>query len=159
MAVNAGKLPFFHLGNQKPGQFDNDNPVLTGMDGLKETISVFWMLEKANWKGHVEFDNHMLRTDGAPGKDNAAKLRMEYIKQNVDSLRVVEKKAEQLLANAALNKLHAAVCDKPSPLAKALTGYDFKALTDAKIDYTKLNETPLRIAALDFEFNKALLGL
>jgi xylose isomerase len=159
MAVHAGKLPFFHLGNQKPGQFDNDNPVLTGMDGLKETIGVLWMLEKANWKGYIEFDNHMLRTDTAPGKDNATKLRMAYIKQNVDSLRLAEKKAEQLAGNPALNNLVAAICDKASPLAKALANYDTKALNEAKIDYKKLNETPVRVAALDYEFNKAILGV
>ena len=44
MAVNAKKLSFIHLGNQKPGQFDNDNPTMTGMDGVKEIIGVFWML-------------------------------------------------------------------------------------------------------------------
>jgi xylose isomerase len=159
MAVHAGKLPFIHLGNQKPGQFDNDNPVLTGMDGLKETIGVLWMLEKANWKGHIEFDNHMLRTDAAPGKDNAAKLRMEFIRHNVDSVRLAEKKAEQLASNAELNRLHAEICDKPSPLAAALTGYDFKALGEAKIDYTKLNQTPVHVGALDLAFNKAILGL
>jgi len=159
MAVHAGKLPFFHMGNQKPGQFDNDNPVLTGMDGLKESISVLWMLEKANWKGHVEFDNHMLRTDAAPGQENTKKLRAEFIKHNVTSLRLAETKAEQLLKNPTLNKLHAAICDKPSPLTSALANYDFKALSEAKIDYKKVNETPVRIAALDLEFNKALLGL
>ncbi len=159
MSVHAGKLPFFHMGNQKPGQFDNDSPALTGMDGLKEMIGVLWMLEKASWKGYIEFDNHMLRTDAAPGKENVNQLRMEFIKHNVDSLRLAEKKAEQLAGNAALNKLHAAICDKPSSLASALTNYDLKALSEAKIDYKKLNETPVRVAALDFEFNKAILGL
>jgi xylose isomerase len=159
MAIHAGKLPFFHMGNQKPGQFDNDSPVLTGQDGLKEMIGVLWMLIKADWKGYVEFDNHMLRTDMAPGKENASKLRMDFIKHNVASLRMAEQKAAQLAGNAALDKLHAAICDKPSPLAKALTNYDFKALSEAKIDYKKLNETPVGVAALDFEFNKAILGL
>lgn len=159
MAVHSGKLPFFHMGNQKPGQFDNDSPVLTGMDGLKETIGVLWMLEKANWKGYVEFDNHMLRTDATPGKDNVDKLRMEFIKHNVASLRLAEKKAEQLAGNTALNQLHAALCDKPSPLSKALDSYDLKTLSEAKIDYTKVNETPVRVAALDYEFNRAILGL
>lgn len=159
MAVHAGKLPFIHLGNQKPGQFDNDNPVLTGMDGLKETVGLFWMLEKAGWKGHVEFDNHLLRTDAAPGKENSTKLRMEFIKHNVDCTRLAEKKAEQLCANAELNKLHAAICDKSSPLTAALANYDIKALSEAKIDYKKLNETPVRVGALDFAFNKAIMGL
>jgi xylose isomerase len=159
MAVNAGKLPFIHIGNQKPGQFDNDSPVLTGMDGLKEMISVLWMLEKAKWNGHIEFDNHMLRTDMAPGKENASRLRMDFIKHNVASLRLAEKKAEQIAGNATLNKLHEAICDKPSPLSKALASYDFKTLGEAKIDYKKLNETSVGVAALDYEFNKVILGL
>jgi xylose isomerase len=159
MAINAGKLPFFHLGNQKPGQYDNDFPAMTGMDGVKEIIGVLWMLEKLNWQGHVEFDNHILRTDAAPGKDNAVKLRKDYIKHNVDSYRLAEAKAEQLANNAALNKLHAAICDKPSPLTKALESYDIKTLLAAKIDYKKVNETPVNVGALDYEFNKALLGM
>ncbi len=159
MAIDAGKLPFIHIGNQKPGQFDNDNPVMTGMDGVKEIIGVLWMFEKLKWKGHVEFDNHVLRTDCAPGKENAIKIRKEYIKHNVESYRLAEKKATELAGNAALNKLHAAICDKPSPLSKALDSYDIKKLLSAKIDYKKLNETPVNIAALDFEFNKALLGM
>jgi xylose isomerase len=159
IAINAGKLPFIHLGNQKPGQFDNDNPTMTGMDGVKEIIGVLWMLDKVNWQGHIEFDNHLLRTDAAPGKDNSIKLRQEYIKLNVDSYRLAEAKAEQLAKNAALNKLHAAICDKPSPLTKALESYDIKALLSAKIDYKTLNETSVNVGALDFEFNKALLGM
>ena len=159
MAINAGKLPFIHLGNQKPGQFDNDSPTMTGMDGVKEIIGVLWMMEKLNWNGHVEFDNHILRTDAAPGKGNAIKLRQEFIKHNVESYRLAEAKAEQLAKNGALNKLHAAICDKQSPLTKALESYDTKALLAAKIDYNKLNETPVQVGALDFEFNKALLGM
>lgn len=159
MAVHGGKLPFIHMGNQKPGQFDNDSPMLTGMDGLKEMVGVLWMLQKSGWQGYFEFDNHLLRTDMAPGKDNAAKLRMDFIKHNVASLRLAERKAEQLVGDPALNKLHAAICDKPSPLAQALTRYDFKALSAAKIDYKKLNETSVGVAALDFEFNKAIFGL
>jgi xylose isomerase len=159
MAVNAGKLPFIHLGNQKPGQFDNDSPVMTGMDGVKEIIGVLWMLEKLGWNGHIEFDNHVLRTDAAPGKENGVAIRKAFIKHNVESYRLAEKKASQLAGNAALNALHAAICDKPSPNLKALESYDLKALQAAKIDYKKLNETPVNIGALDFEVNKALLGM
>ncbi len=159
LAVHAGKLPFFHIGNQKPGQFDNDSPVLTGMDGLKEMIGVLWMLEKTQWKGYIEFDNHMLRTDAAPGKRNTESLRMEFIRHNVASLRMAQTKATQLATSDTLNRLHAEICDNPSPLAIALAGYDFEALSCAMIDYGKLNETAARVAALDFEFNRALLGL
>jgi xylose isomerase len=159
LAVHAGKLPFFHMGNQKPGQFDNDSPVMTGMDGIKETLGVLWMLEKSNWDGYIEFDNHLLRTDAAPGKENVTKLRLDFIKHNVASLRLAEKKAAQLASNARLNQLHAAMCDKPSPLAKALANYDLKALSETTIDYKKLNETSIGVAALDFEVNKVILGL
>ena len=159
MAINAGKLPFIHIGNQKPGQFDNDNPVMTGMDGVKEIISVLWMLEKLNWNGHVEFDNHVLRTDATPGKANAIEVRKEFIRHNVESYRLAEKKAEQLAANTNLDKLRAAICDKASPLTKALETYDLKTLQDAKIDYKKVNETPVNVAGVDYAYNKALLGL
>ena len=83
-AVHAGKLFFIHLGNQKPGQFDNDNPTMTGMDGVKEIISVFWMLNKLKWNGHVEYENHVLRTDTAPGKKNAVAIRKQFIKNKLE---------------------------------------------------------------------------
>jgi xylose isomerase len=159
MAINAGKLPFLHVGNQKPGQFDNDNPVLTGMDGLKEMVSLVWILEKLDWKGHIEFDNHVLRTDAAPGAANKIQVRKDFVKFNVESYRMVEKKAEQLASNKDLDKLRAVVLGKSSPLAKALESFDLKALQAAKIDYKKLNETPTSNATIDMAFNKALLGL
>lgn len=43
-AASMGKLFFLHVGNQKPNQFDNDNPVLIGMDGLKEFVSILYIL-------------------------------------------------------------------------------------------------------------------
>lgn len=159
MAVHAGKMPFLHVGNQKSGQFDNDSPILTGMDGLKEMISVLWILEILDWKGHIEFDNHVLRTDAAPGKDNTIQVRKDFIKFNVESYRLAEKKAEQLAANGDLNKLRAALLDKKSDVTKALEAYDLKALQNAKIDYKKVNETPISNASIDFAFNKALLGM
>lgn len=159
MAINAGKLPFLHVGNQKAGQFDNDSPILTGMDGLKEMISVFWILDILDWKGHIEFDNHVLRTDGTPGKANTIQVRKDFIRHNVESYRMAEKKASELAANKELNALRAAALDKASPLLKALETYDLKALQAAKIDYKKLNETPVANAALDYAFNKALLGM
>jgi xylose isomerase len=158
-AVNSGKLFSIHLGNQKPGQFDNDNPVMTGMDGVKELVGVLWMLKKLNWNGHIEFDNHILRSDTAPGKENAVKLRKEFIKHNVDSYRLAERKADQLAENSTLNRLFSEICDKKSSLADALNNYDFKALNSASIDYNKVNTTPVNIAAMDYEVNKALLGL
>ncbi|HQL33641.1 MAG TPA: hypothetical protein PK969_10330, partial [Treponemataceae bacterium] len=159
MAIHAGKMPFLHVGNQKSGQFDNDSPILTGMDGLKEMISVLWILEILDWKGHIEFDNHVLRTDAAPGKANTIQIRKDFVKFNVESYRMAEKKAEQLAANADLNGMRAALLNKKSDVSKALETYDLAALQNAKIDYKKVNETPISNASIDFAFNKALLGM
>jgi xylose isomerase len=148
MAINAGKLPFLHVGNQKAGQFDNDFPVLTGMDGLKEMVGLLWILEK-----------HTLRTDSAPGAANKIQLRKDFVKFNVESYRMAEKKAEQLAANKDLDKIRATVLGKASPLAKSLESYDLKGLQAAKIDYKKLNETAVSNAAIDFAFNKAIMGM
>jgi xylose isomerase len=60
------KLFFLHFGSQIKAQFDNDFPPLIGPEGLKETVQMFWALRKVGWKGVVEFDCHMLRTDGNP---------------------------------------------------------------------------------------------
>ena len=159
MAINAGKLPFLHVGNQKAGQFDNDSPILTGMDGLKEMISVLWILEILDWKGHIEFDNHVLRTDAAPGAANTIQVRKDFVKFNVESYRMAEKKAEELAANKDLDKIRATVLGKSSPIAAALDSCDMKALQAAKLDYKKLNETATSNANIDFAFNKALLGM
>ena len=108
MAVHAQKLFFLHLGNQKPGQFDNDIPTLVGMDGVKEMVAVLWLLDRMGWQGHVEFDNHVLRTDTAPGKENTTRIRMDFIRQNVENYRMAEKKARELGADPDLAKLQAA---------------------------------------------------
>ena len=158
MAINAGKLPFLHIGNQKAGQFDNDSPTLTGMDGLKEMVGLVWILEKLDWKGHIEFDNHVLRTDAAPGKDNAIQVRKDFVKFNVESWRMAEKKAEQLAGNKDLDKIRATVLGKTSAISKALDAYDLKAIQAAKIDYKKVNETVTSNANIDMAFNKAILG-
>jgi xylose isomerase len=158
MAIHAGKLPFLHIGNQKAGQFDNDSPTLTGMDGLKEMVGLAWILEKLDWKGHIEFDNHVLRTDATPGETNKIQVRKNFVKFNVESWRLVEKKAEQLASNKELDKAREALIGKTSPIAKALEDFDFKALQAAKIDYKKVNETVTSNADVDMAFNKALLG-
>lgn len=63
--LNAmGKLPMIHFGCQAKAQFDNDNPPLVGMEGLKETVSMFWALNQVGWKGVIEYDCHMLRAEG-----------------------------------------------------------------------------------------------
>jgi xylose isomerase len=158
MAIHAGKLPFLHIGNQKAGQFDNDSPTLTGMDGLKEMVGLGWILEKLDWKGHIEFDNHVLRTDAAPGKENAIQVRKNFIKFNVESWRMVEKKAEELAGNKNLDKARDVVLGKASAVSKALDACDLKAIQAAKIDYKTVNETVTSNANIDMAFNKAILG-
>ncbi len=64
--VSCGKLAFLHFGSQIKAQFDNDFPPLTGPEGLKETAQMFWALQQTGWKGVVEYDCHMLRTEGDP---------------------------------------------------------------------------------------------
>jgi len=82
--VHLGKLSFLHFGNQIKGQFDNDSPPLVGPEGLKETAAMFAMLTKLGWKGVVEFDCHMLRTEGDP--ENPIDCRKQFIENCVDAL-------------------------------------------------------------------------
>ncbi len=81
------------------------------MDGLKETVAALWLLERMGWQGHVEFDNHVLRTDTAPGRENAVRIRMDFIRQNVENYRMAERKAQALAADPELAKLQAALWD------------------------------------------------
>lgn len=76
--VSMKKLFFLHFGSQIKGQFDDDFPPLTGPEGLKETVQMFWALRKVGWKGLLEYDCHMLRRDG----DTADPIgcRREFIK-------------------------------------------------------------------------------
>lgn len=159
IAAQAGKLPFIHIGNQKPGQFDNDNPVLVGMDGLKETVAALWLLERFGWQGHVEFDNHVLRSDTAPGKENATRIRMDFIRQNVENYRMAERKAQALAADPELAKLQAALWDREPALSKALAQGDPAAVLAASVDYDKVNGTALQIGKLDQLANRKLLGM
>ena len=76
--VSLGKLTFLHFGNQIKAQFDNDFPPLVGPEGLKETAFMFHVLSRMGWKGVVEFDCHMLRTEGDP--DDGLTCRREFIR-------------------------------------------------------------------------------
>jgi hypothetical protein len=159
MAIHAQKMPFIHLGNQKPGQFDNDFPMLTGMDGIKEMVAVLWLLDRMSWQGHAEFDNHVLRTDTAPGKENSARVRMDFIRQNVENFRMAEKKARELGADADLNKTMAGLWDREPGIAKVLTQGDPAEMQKTPVDYDKVNGTALQIGRLDQMVNKRLLGM
>jgi hypothetical protein len=132
LAVAMNKLFFLHVGNQKPNQFDNDNPPMIGMDGLKEFISILYLLAKADWKGYIEFDNHMLRTDGAPGMDNKIALR---------------RRSQAMIWNAA------------PEVGKALASGSHKEIAAIKINYEAVAKAPVRIGELDHLVNRKILGM
>jgi len=159
MAVHAKKLFFLHVGNQKPGQFDNDLPMLVGMDGVKEIVAVLWLLDRMDWQGHVEYDNHILRTDTAPGKENSTRIRMDFIRQNVENYRMAEKKAHDLAADTDMQKVMAGLWDKEPALAKTLQHGDTAEILKATVDYDKVNGTGIQIARLDQLVTRKLLGM
>jgi xylose isomerase len=159
MAAHAQKMFFLHVGNQKAGQFDNDLPMLVGMDGLKEMVAVLWLLDRMNWPGHVEFDNHILRTDTAPGKENSTRIRMDFIRLNVENFRMAEKKARDLGADPDLAKMMNALWDKEPGIAKTLAQGDPAEMLKTTVDYDKVNGTGLQISRLDQMVNRRIFGM
>ncbi|HEY9593608.1 MAG TPA: TIM barrel protein [Spirochaetia bacterium] len=159
MVMQAGKLFFLHVGNQKAGQFDNDLPMLVGMDGVKEMVATLWLLDRMNWQGHAEFDNHILRTDCAPGKENSTRIRMDFIRQNVENYRMAEKKARDIAADPELNKMMSALWDKEPGLAKVLSGGDTAEILKQHVDYDRVNGTGIQIARLDQAVTRRLMGM
>ena len=108
--TSMNKLFFLHFGSQIKAQFDNDFPPLIGPEGLKETVQMFWALRKVGWKGVVEYDCHMLRSDGDP--DDPINCRKAFIRD-----------CTQALATALL-------------LADRMIDLDTAKLTDAQADLT-----------------------
>jgi len=159
MAVHAQKLFFLHVGNQKPGQFDNDLPLLIGMDGVKEMVATLWLLDRMNWQGYIEFDNHILRTDCAPGKDNSTRIRMDFIRQNVENYRMAEKKSHDIAADPDLAKMMAALWEKEPGIAKVLARGETAEILKTSVDYDKVNGTGLQIARLDQLATRRLMGM
>ena len=84
--ISMNKLSFLHFGSQIKAQFDNDFPPLIGPEGLKETVQMFWLLEKLGWKGVVEFDCHMLRCEANPKEP--IQSRKIFIKNCVTALSI-----------------------------------------------------------------------
>ncbi len=84
--TSIGKLSFLHFGSQIKAQFDNDFPPLIGPEGLKETVQMFWLLDLVGWKGVVEFDCHMLRTDADPEK--ADECRKKFVRNCCNALSI-----------------------------------------------------------------------
>lgn len=159
MAVSFGKLFFLHIGNQKPNQFDNDNPVLVGMDGLKEFISILYVLEKMGWQGHVEFDNHILRTDTAPGEANKTKIRREFIELNVDAYRTAESRAIKLAEDDEINSIQDKLWNSHQEIADILKNGDLDKISSAGVDYNSVNEEALKLGSLDMLVNKKIMGI
>ncbi|MBN2641867.1 MAG: hypothetical protein JXR78_09450 [Victivallales bacterium] len=82
------KLKFLHFGSQIKAQFDNDFPPLIGPEGLKETVFMFYALNKIGWKGVVEFDCHMLRAEADPAEQ--IECRKQFIKDCVRALAIAQ---------------------------------------------------------------------
>lgn len=157
-AASAGKLFFLHVGNQKPDQFDNDNPVLVGMDGVKEFISVLYVLERMEWEGHVEFDNHMLRTDTAPGADNARTLRRRFIELDVEAYRLAESVAHRLAGNTELGRIQDRLWNSHRDVARLLDRGDPEKIASLRVDYDQVNGETLDIGGLDLLADRLMLG-
>jgi xylose isomerase len=153
------KLFFIHVGAQKPGQFDNDNPPTIGMDGLKEMISIIYIINKYGWEGYIEFDNHMLRTDTLPGDGDKIETRKKYIALAVEAYRMVETKAIQLVKDEEIAAKQVSVWKDDTGLEALLSSGDTGKIAAAKIDYTSVVSDPIEIGELDLTVNKKLLGL
>jgi len=158
-AVSMNKLFFLHIGNQKPNQFDNDIPPMVGIDGIKEFVSIIYVLNKLNWEGYVELDNHMLRTDGAPGEKNRLELRRKYIRLAVEGYRIAEKKANQLFEDKDISAKQKKIWDSHEDIAAILESKDFKKIAQTKLDYEEVASDPIAIGELDMTVNKRLLGM
>jgi len=158
-ALYMKKLFFLHVGAQKPGQFDNDNPPTIGMDGIKEMVSIIYIINKYGWEGYIEFDNHMLRTDTIPGSDDKIELRKKYIALAVEAYRTVEKKAVQLVKEKGIDEKQKSVWKDDPKLEKVLSSGNIDDVLSAKIDYKATVTDPIEIGELDLTVNKKLLGL
>ena len=129
------------------------------MDGVKEMVAVLWLLDRMNWQGYIEYDNHIVRSDTAPGKENSTRIRMDFIRQNVENYRMAEKKAHEIGADPELSKLMAALWEKEPGMAKTLAHGDTAEILKAAPDYDKVNGTGIQIARLDQMVTRKLMGM
>ncbi len=157
-AVAAGKLFFIHVGNQKPNQFDNDNPPLIGMDGVKEFVSILYILERMAWEGYVEFDNHPLRTDTAPGGENRLNVRRDYIRLAVESYKAAETKAEELAQDEKIQSAQRKIWETDTQAEKALGSGSLSEVDAYRCDYQSLVRERLGIGELDLLIARRLFG-
>jgi hypothetical protein len=131
---------------------------MIGMSGVKELVGVLWMLERMGWEGYFEFDNHVLRTDAAPGRDNAREIRLDFIRLNVENFRLAEAKAAELAADGELAGMQRALWEQLPDVAELLTRGDWRQVLAARADYAGLNAQAVGIARLDTRVNRLLLG-
>ena len=131
---------------------------MIGMDGLKEFVSILYLLARADWKGYVEFDNHMLRTDTAPGAENKGTLRRKFIELDVASYRLAEKKAVALAEDKEIAGAQAVIWDAAPEVAKTLASGDPGKIAGLKIDYSTVAKAPIRIGELDHLVNRKIFG-
>jgi len=157
-AAAAGKLFFIHVGNQKPNQFDNDNPPLVGMDGIKEFVSILYVLERIGWEGYIEFDNHPLRTDTAPGGENRLNVRRDYIRLAVESYRAAEAKAEELAGDKNIQSAQRKIWETDPRAEEVLASGSPSAIASYQCDYQSLVRERLGIGELDLLVARRLFG-
>jgi hypothetical protein len=101
----------------------------------------------------------VLRTDTAPGRENAREIRMDFIRLNVENFRLAERKAVELAADRELTGLQKAVWEELPAVADLLARGDWRKILDERPDYQRLNGQAVRIARLDTRVNRLLLGL
>ncbi len=128
--VSCGKLSFLHFGSQIKAQFDNDFPPLTGPEGLKETAQMFWALQQTGWKGVVEYDCHMLRTEGDP--EDPIGCRRRFIRDCAKALSISLELAGRI-AGAKLKGLPQTQADHAAIMAMCkLNARDIAAQTEKR---------------------------
>lgn len=170
-AVEAGKLPFLHLGNQIDGQFDNDFPPLLGPTNLKRTVQMFHYLAEVGWSGIVEFDCHAFRSDTAPGKQNAYQVRWNFICRCVEAYRLIEQilvprlQADYRITHArklmweprdSSHEIHGKVT---SLLSRPADKDSLRDLTELKVDAGSALKSAAICGDVDMAFTLALMGV
>jgi len=136
------------------------------MAGLNSVASVafavsmgkLFFLHAGNQKPN-QFDNHMLRTDAAPGKTNRVKLRRSYVELVVDAYRTAKKKAIALCKDRKISAHQKKLWDSHDEIAAVLKSGDSGKILKTKVNYDQVTEKTIALAELDMIANKVLLGM
>lgn len=78
LLVKCQKLSYLNFGGQAKGHEDHGFPPLVGPEGLKRIITMFWVLQQVGWRGVVEYDCYMVRSEGE--KQRQAEHLLQFIK-------------------------------------------------------------------------------